>query len=121
MIIYTAGDMHSGWQDALVALLPAGTTVYDPRRSGLSDPAAYTRWDLEHVARADAVIAFMGPENRSGFGLCVEVGYARASGKRVVFVDQLGRDWRSPLFDIVRHTASVVVPTLRDAVEWVLS
>lgn len=111
--VYLAGGMKSNWQDQIV--LPDGVEVFDPRKSGLPDPADYTRWDLEHVARADFVIAQMAPDNPSGYGVSVEIGFAYALRKPIIFVDQIGPDWRSRYFDMHRQMATVVVPSLEAA------
>lgn len=108
MKVYLAGDMKSNWQDRLIPLLPAGVEAIDPRKHGLADPAAYTQWDLDGVARADAVIVYMDPSNPSGYGLSIEAGYARGLGKRIIFVDQMGADWRSKYFEMLRQIAIVV-------------
>lgn len=106
--VYLAGDMKSGWQDTFANIVNGEATLLDPRSHGLSDPAAYTRWDLDAVAKSDAVVVFMGPHNPSGYGLCVEAGYAHALGIPTFFVDALGNDWRSRYFDMVRQISTVV-------------
>jgi nucleoside 2-deoxyribosyltransferase len=114
MKIYLAGDMKSGWQDRFAAMLPARLELIDPRSHGLSDPAAYTAWDLEGVRRADTVVAYMGPHNPSGFGLSIEAGYAHALGKPIIFVDEMTVDWRGRYFDMLRQIAWTV-PSLEAA------
>lgn len=108
MIIYLAGDMKSGWQDRFAACAKPEWELIDPRTHGFSDPASYTKWDLDGVRRADVVVAFMGPHNPSGFGLSLEVGFAHALGKRVIFVDGLRDDWRTRYFDMHRQISEVV-------------
>lgn len=110
MRVYCAGDMRSGWQDRLARLRP-DIELIDPRSHGLVDPAAYTKWDLDGVAASDAVVVFMDSSNPSGFGLSIEAGFAHGLGKRIIFVDQLGLDWRSRYFDMLRQI-SLVVPSL---------
>lgn len=107
MKIYAAGDMKSGWQDELIHLAPEHEII-DPRSHGLSDPAAYTAWDLDGVRRADVVVVYMFPGNPGGFGLCIEAGYAFGLGKRIIFVDRLGDDWRSRYFGMLRNLGTVV-------------
>lgn len=116
MIVYLAGDMRSGWQDRLKSLLPSDVETIDPRSHGLTDPAAYTRWDLDGVRRAAVVVAYMDPSNPAGFGLAIEAGYAYGLGKSIIFVDQMGADWRSRYFDMLRQIATVV-PTFEAAAE----
>lgn len=107
MIVYLAGGLKDGWQDRVAPYL-AGHTILDPRSWQDSDPAVYTVRDLEAVRAADCVLACMDSANPSGFGLSVELGYACALGKRVVFWDDLGKDWRSRYFDMHRQMASAV-------------
>lgn len=104
--IYLAGGMRSGWQDRVARLLP-DCALIDPRGHGLERPEDYTAWDLAGVASADIVLAYMHPGNPSGYGLCVEVGYAHALGKPIVFVDQMQTDWRGKYLDMVRVVSSV--------------
>lgn len=117
MKIYLAGDMHSGWQDELAAALGDGFDLIDPRNQPKTDdPEIYTAWDLMGIRESDAVVALMGPHNPSGYGLCVEAGYAHALGKPVVFIDLLGSDWRAKYFGMVKAAASSVVPSIAEAV-----
>ncbi|OFX03255.1 MAG: hypothetical protein A3E78_12000 [Alphaproteobacteria bacterium RIFCSPHIGHO2_12_FULL_63_12] len=113
--IYLAGDMRSGWQDRLIALLPTDIEAIDPRSHGLSDPSLYTRWDLDGIERANVIVAYMGSNNPSGFGLCIEAGYGYALGKRIIFIDAIADDWRSRYFDMLRRI-STVVTSIEDAV-----
>lgn len=108
MKVYLAGGMKDGWQDRVIPLLPKWT-IFDPRLHGLEHPADYTRWDLEHVREADVILAYMDPANPSGFGMSVELGYASALGKRIIFVDGLGVDHRSRSFAMHRQLAEVVL------------
>ena len=39
------------------------------------------------VARCDMVFAYLSPDNPSGIGMAYEMGYAKALGKPVIFVD----------------------------------
>lgn len=108
MKVYLAGGMKSTWQDEVILWLPDGVKVYDPRHHGLSSPSEYTRWDLDHIEKSDAVISQMSSDNPSGFGLSVEIGFAHALGKRIIFIDKIEDDWRSRYFDMHRQIAIVV-------------
>lgn len=119
-LIYAAGDMKSGWQDRLRALLPSRIVMLDPRSHGLEDPAAYTKWDLGAVRDCHVVVAYMGSHNPSGYGLSLECGFAHALGRSIIFVDELGADWRSPYFGMLR-AVSRVVPTMEDAAAGLLA
>lgn len=114
--IYLAGGMEDGWQDKIAPLL-SGHTLLDPRSWATPDPAVYTARDLAAVREADVLILHMSPANPSGFGLSVELGYAYALGKRLIFIDELGQDWRSRYFGMHREMADVVCSTLQEAAE----
>lgn len=108
--------MKSGWQDRFRSLLCDAVEIIDPRSHDLSDPAAYTAWDLDGVRRADILVVYMGPHNPSGFGLSLEAGYGHALGKPIIFVDEMQQDWRGRYFDMLR-VISKVVPSLQAAAD----
>ncbi len=91
--VYLAGGMHSTWQDLVMARVP-GCTYLDPRQHGLVRPAAYTAWDMRAIRSSDIVFAYLASDNPSGFGLAFELGYARALGKYVIFVNEREADMR---------------------------
>ena len=114
MIIYLAGGMRDGWQDRVRPLL-GSNVVLDPRSWGSPDPAVYTMRDLQGVREADVVLVHMSSSNPSGFGLSVELGYAYALGKRIVFCDEIASDWRTGYFGMHREMATVVCRSLEEA------
>lgn len=105
--IYLAGGMKCGWQDRVTQLAPDGVQFLDPRTWATSDPAIYTAKDLSAVRECDCILAYMDSSNPSGFGLCLEIGYAYALGKRIIFVDAVAGDWRTRYFDMCRQVSSV--------------
>lgn len=113
MKVYLAGGMKGGWPEH-----PALQTheLLDPRSWSCEDPAEYTARDLAAIREADAVLVYMDSRNPSGFGLSVELGYAYGIGKRVLFVDQIGGDWRSPYFGMHRTMAETYC-SIEEAVE----
>lgn len=114
-LIYVAGDMNSGWQDDLRAVLSDEIGILDPRSHGLDAPVDYTAWDLRAIRDSVAVIALMGPHNPSGYGLSLECGYAHALGRPIIFIDQLHPDWRSPYFGMLRSISTNIVLTVEEA------
>lgn len=110
MEIYLAGGMKSGWQDRLIRVHD-DLRFIDPRNHGLRDEKAYTEWDLDGVRRADLVLAYMDASNPSGFGLCLEVGYAKALGKFIWYVCEDATD-RQRYFGMVRACADRVFTSL---------
>lgn len=85
--VYLAGGHYSGWQDTVKKQV-TGFRYLDPRSHGISDPASYTAWDLSAIAASQLVFAFLEDDNPGGFGLALEVGYAKGIGKRVILVDE---------------------------------
>ena len=120
MIVYLAGGMNDGWQDKAIALLPRHECL-DPRSWSDPNPAVYTARDLDAIRRADCLLVHMASSNPSGFGLSVELGYAYALGKKIVFCDQIRADWRSSYFGMHREMATHVCHSLEDAIPLVLS
>jgi len=111
MRIYLSGGMRGDWQDRVMAACP-GHDYLDPRSHKLTDPAAYTAWDLDAVRRSDLVFAYMAADNPSGYGLALEVGYAIGLGIPVLLVDEAKR----PEMAIVREAATWLLPSLADGV-----
>lgn len=114
--IYLAGGMKSGWQDEVFEKAPEHWEIFDPRSHGLENPYNYTQWDLAKIKISNAVLAEMGSDNPSGFGMSLEVGYAHALDKPIVFLDRMLVDWRSRYFDMHRIIASDVVSDIDAAI-----
>jgi len=114
---YLAGGMHSNWR-AEASCISAHAFI-DPRalNAGIDDPAVYTERDLAAIRECDGVLAFMSPDNPSGYGLSVEVGYAAGLGKPIAWIDTLGEDWRSRYFGMHRHIGHRC-PDFFSAVVW---
>jgi nucleoside 2-deoxyribosyltransferase len=91
MIVYLAGGMRSNWQDRVIHAV-SGVEWRDPRSHGLTEEKEYTKWDLYAVQECDVVFAYMDHDNPSGYGMCLEMGYAHALGKKIILVDM-----RSPV------------------------
>jgi nucleoside 2-deoxyribosyltransferase len=115
--IYLAGGFQSGWQDRIMKALPS-FDYFDPRSHGLATKAEYTAWDLEAIRRSDYVFAYFESTNPGGYALALEVGFAKALGKFVIFVDekstvdaQMGR-----YLEMVSETADVSFKTLQEGV-----
>lgn len=106
LTIYLAGDMRSDWQDWFIKALD-GYPIHwiDPRTHGLKDENEYTKWDIDGVKAADVVLAFLHAENPSGQGMSLEVGYAAAMGKHIVWVDN-GSHPHARYFGMCRALAS---------------
>lgn len=85
MKIYLAGGLRGDWRERVKIGAPKHG-YFDPSTHGLTDEAAYTAWDLDHIDMSDMVLAYMNTDNPRGFGLNLEVGYARARGLAIWYV-----------------------------------
>jgi len=94
MKVYLSGGMTTGnnWQDKVMQQCPQFNFI-DPRSHKLSDPKEYIDWDLSGIEQCDILFAYMSKDNPSGYGLSLEVGYAKAIyGKIIIMVDELNKD-----------------------------
>lgn len=112
MRAYLSGGFRSGWQKKVIMLVD-GIEFIDPSRHGLELEDQYTFWDLLAIERADIVFAYLEKTNPRPLGLCVEVGYAAALGKKIIVVDETN-DSR---LGMVRACAHVVISTLDDGIK----
>lgn len=80
--------MHSGWQDYVIGHVGKKALYFDPRSHQLRQARDYVQRDLAFIQTADIVFAYLEKSNPSGFGLAVELGFARALGKRIIFVNE---------------------------------
>ena len=114
-MVYLAGGMKSDWQDRVIAACPH-LAFRDPRTHGLTDETEYTEWDLRGIRDSQIVLAYMDAGNPSGFGLSLEVGYARALGRTIFYVNEDAPE-RQRRFGMVRACADQVFDSLDAAIE----
>lgn len=119
--IYLAGGFRSNWQAKVALRLANSYEVLDPSAHGIQDPAEYTRWDLDAVRRADILLANMEASNPGGYSLALEVGFAKALGKRIFMVDQIEDPSVRRYFEMVRQCSERVFPTLGEAMDHLAS
>lgn len=121
-VVYLSGGHRSGWQDFIVRSAD-GFEFIDPSKNGLSDSKAYTSWDLYSVDKCDIVFAYLESTNPSGYGLALEVGYAAAKGKHIIFVDEKSDNDRdlSKYLKIVREASGVVFESIEEGVSYLKS
>jgi len=116
-IVYLAGGFRSGWQDKVIEKIGEDRVTWlDPRTHGLKDEAAYTEWDLDAIERSDIVFGFMEEDNPSGAGLALELGYAYAFEKFVIFLDQTNKAHKR-YWGMARSVSNVVCQDLDQAIE----
>jgi nucleoside 2-deoxyribosyltransferase len=114
-VVYLAGGFHSRWQDVVRARLP-DLEYLDPRDHNLESPEEYTAWDLQAVRQCDVVFGNMETSNPGGYALALEVGYAKALGKRIYLVDSLGDQGTGRYFEMVRQCADLTFEDLESAI-----
>lgn len=117
MVVYLAGGMSSfnDWRDPIKKELGEDIEFLDPRNSGSSDEAKYSAYDLECVRRCDVVLAYMSSANPSGVGMSLEMGYAYALHKYIIFVDSTDI-MRRRYFGMNRYVANVVHKNMEAAI-----
>ncbi len=119
--IYLAGGFRSNWQAKVALRLANSYELLDPSAHGIQDPAEYTRWDLDAVRQADILLANMEASNPGGYSLALEVGFAKALGKRIFMVDQIEDPSVRRYFEMVRQCSERVFPTLGEAMDHLAS
>ena len=112
MLIYLAGGMRSNWREYVKRNAPRHDYL-DPSFHGLDHENQYTLWDLLAIEAAHLIFAYMERDNPGGQGLCIEIGYAKKSGKPVIFVEENAHRYMG----MARACADVVVDSLEEGVK----
>ncbi len=122
MKVYLAGGFHSGWQDKVKNAVQA---VYcDPRlkEPGITRLEEIATWDFHCIKQSDVVFACMERTNPSGFGLAVEIGYAKGLGKTVVLVLEPNHETHKDKYlQFLKKAADVTYESLEDAIHFLQS
>lgn len=118
--VYLAGGFKSGWQANVIEKLH-GFQFLDPSKHCLLSVAEYTKWDLDAVAASDIVFAYMEDSNPGGYALGLEIGYARALGKRIVFVNTMTDERRIGYFAMVLACCDFVTSSVDEAASYCYS
>jgi hypothetical protein len=105
--VYLAGGFNSNWQDRLLLEFSGKVGFVDPRKHALPDPKNYNSWDLLGVRSCVVVFAYLENSNPGGYALALELGYGKAMGKLVIFVEEAESDTteRSKRLGMLRETA----------------
>jgi hypothetical protein len=117
--VYLAGGFRSGWQDRVLSDI-SQFTFFDPRVHRLKNHQQYTLWDLEALRKSDLVFAYLEATNPGGYALALEVGFAKALGKRIILIDEKsvsGEQHRQHL-SMLRAVADVSFETFEDGVNY---
>ena len=118
--IYLAGGFKGGWHQEVIRTLGDDFLCFNPQTHKLDDAEKYTAWDLYHVDKCDILLGYMTEDNPSGYGLALEIGYAKAQQKLILLIDK-----RSPkdegfkrYFSICHQSANIIFNDLDDAIEY---
>jgi nucleoside 2-deoxyribosyltransferase len=108
--VYLAGGLATNWRRSIIDEMGDFFIFFDPQNHGSeSCSKEYTNWDLFHVKQCDIIFAYMEKDNQSGYGLTLEIGYAKALDKLIILVDERSSiDTKfSRFFRIVQESASI--------------
>jgi len=121
--IYLAGGFKGGWHSYVIENLGTDFTFYNPEAHQLKEVDKYTSWDLYHVEKCDILLGYMSSNNPSGYGLALEIGFAKAKNKLIILVDE--RSDVDPMFkryfDICNESSSNTFKTLDGAIQFIKS
>lgn len=119
--IYLAGGMNqSNWQKKVIdSVGDKGYIFFNPRLHKLDNVKEYTLWDLHYVSKCDLLFAFMQKDNPSGYGLALEIGYARGLNIPVILVDERSGHDKAfcNSFRFIRESSSIVFDDFHDGLE----
>ena len=119
--IYLAGGMNqSNWQGKVIdSVKDKDYIFFNPRLHKLDTVKEYTLWDLHYVSKCDLLFAYMQKDNPSGYGLTLEIGYARGLNLPVILVDERSRYDKdfSNSFKFIRESSSIVFDNFHDGLE----
>ncbi len=119
--IYLAGGFEGGWQDIVTNKLKDKAILFNPQKHALAEKDKYTTWDLYHVNKCDILLGYMSSNNPSGYGLALEIGYARAKNKVVILVDERSKVDLTfqRYFSICQESSNILFDTLEEAVSYI--
>ncbi|MDB9527848.1 nucleoside 2-deoxyribosyltransferase domain-containing protein [Oscillatoria sp. CS-180] len=117
--VYLAGGFCSDWQDRVKLAVPEFEYI-DPRQHNLTDPVEYTLWDLEGVAQSHIVFAYLENANPGGYALALELGYAKALSKVVIFIDEWASSEheQAKYIDMLRAASMKVFSSLEEGIDF---
>lgn len=118
--VYLAGGFHGDWQTQVKQHLLEDFIFFDPKEHLLEDKTHYTQWDLHHIAKADILFGYMSKTNPSGYGLALEIGFAKALNKLVILVDEKSSEDElfNKYFAIAHKASSVTFDNLKEGIDY---
>lgn len=119
MIIYLAGGMKTDWRRFVRDAVPHHVYL-SPADHQLTEPRHYKAWDLAAIRTSDVLFGYFAADNPSGFGLAVELGYAKGKDKLVILADEKSAaDAELERYiAFLRVTADVTFDALADAIAY---
>ena len=112
LTVYLAGGHKSGWQNRVKQHFK-GICFLDPSTHNLKNPREYTAWDLALIRRADIVFAYLELSNPSGYGMALEIGYAKALQKMIILVNE-----KTSYTDMIESMCDVVYKNLENGITY---
>ncbi len=110
--VFLSGGMNqSNWQKSLMESLgDKKYTFFNPREHNLNESDQYTFWDLFYIDKCDILFAYMQEDNPSGYGLTLEVGYAKALNKPIILIDERSAidEQFAKFFRITRESSTII-------------
>lgn len=121
--IYLAGGFKGGWHNYVVENLGKEFICFNPQKHQLDEADKYTAWDLYHVEKCDILLGYMSEDNPSGYGLALEIGYAKAQNKLIILIDKRSNTDKSfkRYFSICHESSNVIFETLDEAIAYLKS
>jgi nucleoside 2-deoxyribosyltransferase len=118
--IYLAGGFKGGWHNYVSEKLGNDFIYFDPQKHQLDEADKYTAWDLYHVNKCDILLGYMSEDNPSGYGLALEIGYAKASNKLIILIDERSKkdEKFKRYFSICHESATIILDNLDEAIKY---
>lgn len=119
--VYLAGGFGGDWHSTAMESLIEDFYVFDPKQHEIEDPNKYTQWDLFHISKCDILLGYMAEDNPSGYGLALEIGYAKANNKLVILVDRKSEkdELFRKYFAMCHQSADLVFSSLNEALQYI--
>jgi nucleoside 2-deoxyribosyltransferase len=116
--IYLAGGFRGEWQEHVIKELGVNFTIYNPKKHELESVQMYTAWDLYHVEKCDILLGYMSSDNPSGYGLAMEIGFAKAKNKLIILVDERSKNDSNfkKYFAICHESSNLIFHNIDEAI-----
>ena len=112
---YLAGGFNSNWRERVKKL--DNVIFFDPEFKSEQEWFEYGAWDVHYIKQCDIVFGYMDNKNPSGYGLSVELGYAKGLNKTIILVLEKGHE-KDKYLQFLKVTADVVYEELLDGIKF---